>query len=221
MLSKVKAYLAHRRALGFQLKGEGLCLLDFARYVDALGHKGPLTNRLVVKWACRPKSADRLWWARRLEIVRTFAKQAPHSGPATALLGASPSSPVPTPVHRRATPATATLCRPVEGATSTSYLADADRLVGLQWAAHLGGAPTKDGRCGLAAILTDHSRKQVRQDSLRSLTPERAATFAHLCSTPTEDLSSCSILLRFRGGQSSGSEHGWTDLFPIARRYSF
>jgi integrase len=74
MCSKVQAYLAHRRALGFQLKSEGLRLLDFARYVDALGHRGPLTNQLAVKWACRPKSADRLWWARRLEIVRTFAR---------------------------------------------------------------------------------------------------------------------------------------------------
>jgi integrase len=100
MLSKVKAYLAHRRALGFQLKGEGLCLLDFARYVDALGHKGPLTNRLVVKWACRPKSADRLWWARRLEIVRTFAKH---------LLLSEPRTQVPPrhclgPAHRRRSP---------------------------------------------------------------------------------------------------------------------
>jgi hypothetical protein len=41
MLSKVGAYLAHRRALGFQLKNEGLRLLEFARYADALGHRGP------------------------------------------------------------------------------------------------------------------------------------------------------------------------------------
>jgi integrase len=74
MLSKVQAYLAHRRALGFQLKSEGLRLLDFARYADARGHRGPLTNQLAMRWACLPKSADRLWRARRLEIVRTFAK---------------------------------------------------------------------------------------------------------------------------------------------------
>lgn len=100
MLSKARAYLAHRRALGFQLKSEGLRLLDFARYVDALGHRGPLTNRLAVRWACRPKSADRLWWARRLEIVRTFAKH---------LLLTEPQTQVPPrhwlgPAHRRRSP---------------------------------------------------------------------------------------------------------------------
>jgi len=100
MLSKVQAYLAHRRALGYQLKSEGQQLLDFARYVDALGHRGPLTNRLAVKWACLPKSVDRLWWARRLEIVRTFAKHLLQSEPQTQIpprhwLG---------PAHRRRSP---------------------------------------------------------------------------------------------------------------------
>ena len=100
MLSKVQVYLAHRRALGFQLKSEGVRLLDFARYADARGHRGPLTNRLAMKWACLPKSADRLWWARRLEIVRTFAKH---------LWLAEPDTQIPPrhwlgPAHRRRSP---------------------------------------------------------------------------------------------------------------------
>jgi len=100
MLSKVRAYLAHRRALGFQLKCEGVGLLDFARYADARGRRGPLTNRLAMRWACLPKSADRLWWARRLEIVRTFAKH---------LLLTEPQTQVPPrhwlgPAHRRRSP---------------------------------------------------------------------------------------------------------------------
>lgn len=100
MRSKVRAYLAHRRALGFQLKSEGLRLLDFARYADALGHRGPLTNRLALNWACLPPLADRLWWARRLEIVRTFAKH---------LLLTEPQTQVPPrhwlgPAHRRRSP---------------------------------------------------------------------------------------------------------------------
>ena len=61
MLSKVRAYLAHRRALGFQLKCEGVRLLDFARYVDARGHRGPLTTRLAMRWACLPQAADMRW----------------------------------------------------------------------------------------------------------------------------------------------------------------
>src|SRR6266516_202041 len=150
-----------------------------------------------------------------------FTDGAPNSGPASALVGAGPSSPVAAPLHRRANPATATSCRTVEGPTSVPHLADADRLVGLQRPAHLRGDPAKDRRCGLEAILADHSRKQVRQNSLGPLTPERVATFACVCSTPTGALSSRPILLRFGGGPPSGSQHGWTDLYQIARRYSF
>ena len=100
MLSKVRTYLAHRRALGFQLRNEGLRLLEFARYADARGRRGPLTTRLALKWACLPHSADRLYWARRLEIVRTFAKH---------LLLAEPQTQIPPrhllgPAHRRRSP---------------------------------------------------------------------------------------------------------------------
>src|ERR1017187_4031323 len=52
MLSKVNAYLAHRRALGFQLRAEGCELLNFARYADGLAHRGPLTRQLAIRWAC-------------------------------------------------------------------------------------------------------------------------------------------------------------------------
>lgn len=100
MLSKVRVYLAHRRALGFQLKSEGNALLRFAGYVDALGHRGPLTNQLALNWACQSKTADRLYCARRLEIVRTFAKHLVLTEPKTQisprhLLG---------PAHRRRSP---------------------------------------------------------------------------------------------------------------------
>src|SRR5436190_3297084 len=150
-----------------------------------------------------------------------FADGAKNSGPATALVGTGSSSPVPTPLHRRANPATATSCRTVEGQTSASHLADPDRLAGLQRAAHLRGDPAKARRCGVEAILADHSRKQVRQNSLGPLTPKRVATFARVCSTPTGALPSRPILLCFGGGLPSGSQHGWSDLYPIARRYSF
>ncbi len=100
LLSKVRIYLAHRRALGFQLQSEGLRLLDFARYADRQCHRGPLTTQLAMRWACLPKSADRLYCARRLEIVRTFAKH---------LLLSEPRTQVPPrhwlgPAHRRRSP---------------------------------------------------------------------------------------------------------------------
>ncbi|MBI3853663.1 MAG: tyrosine-type recombinase/integrase [Verrucomicrobia bacterium] len=74
MLSRAQAYLAYRRALGFKLDSEGCRLLNFARYADGLGHRGPLTTELAIRWACLPRKAERLYWARRLESVRRFAK---------------------------------------------------------------------------------------------------------------------------------------------------
>jgi len=74
MVAKVRAYLAFRRGLGFRLKSEGYQLLHFARYADARGHRGPLTRQLATAWACSSPSAPRFSWARRLEVVRTFAR---------------------------------------------------------------------------------------------------------------------------------------------------
>ncbi len=69
-----KEYLAHRRSLGFALRIEGNQLLKFARYLDRQKYRGPLTLDLAMRWARVPKNASPLYWARRLEIVRPFAK---------------------------------------------------------------------------------------------------------------------------------------------------
>lgn len=75
MLTKVRSYLAERRALGFQLKIQGYHLLSFARYADRHAPASPLKAQTAIRWACRPKKADRSYWAQRLTIVRTFAKR--------------------------------------------------------------------------------------------------------------------------------------------------
>ena len=85
MLAKVRAYLAQRRALGFQLKGPGGQLLNFARYADRLGHRGPLTRQLAMNWASLRPSTDRPGRARRLELIRTFAQHLLVSEPHTQL----------------------------------------------------------------------------------------------------------------------------------------
>jgi integrase len=100
MLTRVKAYLRHRRALGYALRIEGDLLLDFARFADRCGHRGPPTKRLALRWATLPSNATRLYKARRLEIVRTFAKH---------LAGIEPLTEVPPrnvlgPAHRRNPP---------------------------------------------------------------------------------------------------------------------
>lgn len=74
MTRLVQQYLGVRRALGVQLRIEGGQLLEFARYADALGHRGPITVDLVVRWARSSSRATQVGWARRAEVVRPFAK---------------------------------------------------------------------------------------------------------------------------------------------------
>jgi integrase len=100
MLSKVRAYLAERRALGYQLRSQGCLLVNFARYADYQGHQGPLTCALALDWACLPKAADRLYWAVRLQVVRTFARyllrsEARTEVPPRHLLGSARRRPAP------------------------------------------------------------------------------------------------------------------------------
>lgn len=97
---KVAEYLAPRRSLGYALKVEGLLLAGFARYTEHLGHRGPLTLELALRWARHPPGAHPTYWARRLGVVRGLAKylrlQEPRTEvPDTRLLG---------PVCRRRTP---------------------------------------------------------------------------------------------------------------------
>jgi len=74
MLAYAEEYLTYRRKLGFKLEIEGRQTLHFARYVDAIGHRGPLTTDLALEWARLPENVTRLYQARRLEVVRCFAK---------------------------------------------------------------------------------------------------------------------------------------------------
>jgi integrase len=74
MLRLADEYLAHRRGLGFALRIEGQLLLRFAAYADRTGHRGPLTTELAVRWARLPQEATPAYWARRLGIVRCFAR---------------------------------------------------------------------------------------------------------------------------------------------------
>jgi len=74
MLALAEQYLTYRRKLGYSLKIEGAHLLNFANYADAQGHDGHLTTELALRWARLPKKASSLYWARRLEVVRCFAR---------------------------------------------------------------------------------------------------------------------------------------------------
>ena len=66
-------YLAVRRALGFKLAENGRLLPDFVAYLDAAG-ASTVTTELAVAWATQPTGCTPVWWARRLAMVRGFAR---------------------------------------------------------------------------------------------------------------------------------------------------
>ena len=74
MVTRVKDYLEYRRALGFALDISGELLMQFARFADHSGHRGPLTTDLALRWASLPETASPRYQAGRLSIVRTFAR---------------------------------------------------------------------------------------------------------------------------------------------------
>jgi integrase len=86
MLSLVQNYLDERRRLGFALAIPGAQLRDFARFADQAGHRGPLTARLMMDWARDgARRADPATWARRLAVLRPFARHRARVEPGTEI----------------------------------------------------------------------------------------------------------------------------------------
>jgi integrase len=84
MLSLAEDYLAERRSLGFDLLIPGAQVMAFARFVDEIGHTGPITNRVVLDWVQgKAREATPLTWAGRLAVLRPFAKYLTRLDPAT------------------------------------------------------------------------------------------------------------------------------------------
>ena len=84
MLSFAEDYLTERRALGFDLRIPGDQIRAFARFVDAMGHIGPLTTRVTLDWVQgQAKHAKPFSWARRLDVLRPFARYLTRLDPAT------------------------------------------------------------------------------------------------------------------------------------------
>jgi integrase len=74
MVSKVKAYLYHRRKAGFALGIAGRQLLNFAKFVDRSNYQGTLTVDLASRWALANSTGQAITAARRIEVVRPFAR---------------------------------------------------------------------------------------------------------------------------------------------------
>jgi integrase len=83
MHAKVESYLAHRRHAGFSLRIEGQQLLRFAHFADQADHRGPLTLELAVRWATASQRHSPLTAARRIEVLRGFARYCQQFEPGT------------------------------------------------------------------------------------------------------------------------------------------
>lgn len=92
MVARAETYLTARRAVGLALRIEGQQLMGFARWADRESPRAALTEALALTWARASERATRVGQARRLEVIRPFARwlQAHESDsevPLTGLLG--------------------------------------------------------------------------------------------------------------------------------------
>jgi len=80
----VHEYLSMRRNLGFKLRESGKALLDFVTFMEQ--HRAPyITEALALAWAQQPANVQPAHWARRLSIVRGFARYRSATDPRTQI----------------------------------------------------------------------------------------------------------------------------------------
>jgi integrase/recombinase XerD len=80
--ARAEEYLAMRRALGFKLTSHGSRLMSFIRFCEDRGAT-VVTTDLAVEWATSTASDHEAYQARRLDIVRIFARHLQPLDPAT------------------------------------------------------------------------------------------------------------------------------------------
>ncbi len=85
MQTHANNYLNERRGLGFALVSPGRSIIHFAHYVDALNCPRPLKVEVMAVWAKQDKSKSNnpLTWARRLKLLRPFARYLQQFEPGT------------------------------------------------------------------------------------------------------------------------------------------
>jgi integrase len=70
----VNEYIERRRDLGFRMGVEQGELLRFAQYAEDSGHRGPVSISLALEWIQLSKNGSPAYRARRLAMLRSFAK---------------------------------------------------------------------------------------------------------------------------------------------------
>jgi integrase len=96
-LHRAQEFLAERGRLGFQAHKSRYALISFARYMDRQRHRGPLTVERMADWARRDKwqRGTPATWARRLKLLRPFARWLRQFEPRTEVPDESIFGPVP------------------------------------------------------------------------------------------------------------------------------
>jgi site-specific recombinase XerD len=69
----VDDYLGLHRSLGRKYVDHGIQLPQFVAYLEAAGAT-TVTTDLALAWAIQPSGSTPVWWARRLTMVRGFAR---------------------------------------------------------------------------------------------------------------------------------------------------
>jgi integrase len=87
MVALARDYFAYRRSLGYRLRNTETLLLRFAEYAEQVGHQGPLTTELAIRWVRLPSAASPGYLARRLDVVRGFARYRALFDPQTEIPG--------------------------------------------------------------------------------------------------------------------------------------
>lgn len=85
MKSVVLGYIAHRRKMGFELRDAVYHLPKFARYADRIAPGQPLTSALAMAWAALPGDNRLGYHAKRLKVVRGFARYCAALDPKTEI----------------------------------------------------------------------------------------------------------------------------------------
>lgn len=80
----LQAYLALRRALGFELRVPGRLLKRFVDFAQA-ENMTFITVDLALRWACQPQQVQPAQWANRLSMVRRFARYRQAEDPRTEI----------------------------------------------------------------------------------------------------------------------------------------
>jgi integrase len=71
---QIEEYISYKHSLGYKIKIESQELRRFAAFTRNIDYAGSLTSELAVRWASLNSNHSRLYMARRLETLHTFAK---------------------------------------------------------------------------------------------------------------------------------------------------